>query len=89
MASRNLSAPSVVMAAGGLPIPKMGATDFGLRTARKFGLKVTDTAPALVPLTITGKDQPWFEQLSVTVFFAAFGMPGPALKKTSCLPTGD
>ncbi|MGZ3874085.1 MAG: aminoacetone oxidase family FAD-binding enzyme, partial [Mucilaginibacter sp.] len=47
-----LFAPKVVIASGGLPIPKMGATDFGLKAAKKFGMKINDTAPALVPLTI-------------------------------------
>ncbi|WP_429263921.1 NAD(P)/FAD-dependent oxidoreductase [Mucilaginibacter sp. 3215] len=94
-----ISAASVVMAAGGLPIPKMGATDFGLRTARNFGLKVTDTAPALVPLTITGKDQPWYEQLSgnsifcriwndrasfeENILFTHWGLSGPAILQIS------
>jgi len=94
-----ISAVSVVMAAGGLPIPKMGATDFGLRTARNFGLKVTDTAPALVPLTITGKDQPWYEQLSgnsifcrvwndrasfeENILFTHWGLSGPAILQIS------
>lgn len=94
-----VSAASVVMAAGGLPIPKMGATDFGLRTARNFGLKVTDTAPALVPLTITGKDQPWYEQLSgnsifcrvwndkasfeENILFTHWGLSGPAILQIS------
>jgi len=64
-----VTSTKVVIAAGGLPIPKMGATDFGLRTARKFGLNIMDTAPALVPLTITGKDQQWYEQLSGSSIF--------------------
>ena len=64
-----LTSLKVVIAAGGLPIPKMGATDFGLRAARIFGLKIADTAPALVPLTITGKDQQWYEQLSGSSIF--------------------
>ena len=64
-----LTAPKVVIASGGLPIAKMGATDFGLRVARKFGMAVTETSPALVPLTITGKDQPWYEQLSGNSIF--------------------
>ena len=41
---------SVVVATGGLSIPKIGATDFGYRIARQFGLPVVDTRPALVPL---------------------------------------
>jgi predicted Rossmann fold flavoprotein len=42
---------SLVIATGGLSIPKIGATDFGYRIARQFGLKVIETRPALVPLT--------------------------------------
>ena len=94
-----LTAPKVVIAAGGLPIQKMGATDFGLRTARKFGLKIVDTAPALVPLTITGKDQQWYEQLSgnsifcrvwndrasfeENILFTHWGLSGPAILQIS------
>jgi predicted Rossmann fold flavoprotein len=45
------AAPRVVIATGGLSIPKIGATDFGYRIARQFGLRVVPPAPALVPLT--------------------------------------
>jgi predicted Rossmann fold flavoprotein len=41
----------VVIATGGLSIPKIGATDFGYRIARQFGLRVVEPRPALVPLT--------------------------------------
>ena len=41
----------VVVATGGLSIPKIGATDFGYRLARQFGHTVIETRPALVPLT--------------------------------------
>lgn len=94
-----IDSPAVVVAAGGLPVQKMGATDFGLRIARKFGLKVVDTAPALVPLTITGKDQPWYEQLSgnsifcrvsndrisfeENLLFTHWGLSGPAILQIS------
>ena len=44
-------ASSVVIATGGLSIPKIGATDFAFRIARQFGLKVIEPRPALVPLT--------------------------------------
>lgn len=44
-------APQVVIATGGLPVPQIGATDFGLRIARQFGLRVVEPRPALVPLT--------------------------------------
>ena len=44
-------ATSVVLATGGKSIPKMGATGWAYETAKQFGLRVTDTRPALVPLT--------------------------------------
>ena len=47
-------ARNVVVATGGLSIPKIGATDLGYRIARHFGLKVVDTRPGLVPLTFDG-----------------------------------
>ncbi len=50
------TAPSVVLATGGLSIPRMGATGFALDTARKFGLAVTETRPALVPLRFAAGD---------------------------------
>ena len=42
--------PSIVIATGGLSIPKIGATDFGYKIAKQFNLKVTNLYPALVPL---------------------------------------
>lgn len=49
-------ADCVVVATGGLSIPKMGATDFGYRLARQFGHRIVPTYPALVPLTF---DREW------------------------------
>src|SRR5437660_11585212 len=49
-ATAEFSAPVVVVATGGLSIPKMGATSFGYDLARQFGLKIQPTRPALVPL---------------------------------------
>jgi predicted Rossmann fold flavoprotein len=46
-----VQARRVVVATGGLSIPKIGATDFGHRLARQFGHRLQDTRPALVPLT--------------------------------------
>ena len=48
---------AVVIASGGLAIPKIGATDFGYRIARQFSLPVVPTRPALVPLTFD--ETPW------------------------------
>ena len=45
-----ISSPSIVIATGGLSIPKIGATDFGYQIAKQFNLKVTELTPALVPL---------------------------------------
>ena len=42
---------SLVIATGGLSIPKIGASDFGYKIANQFNLKVTNLYPALVPLT--------------------------------------
>lgn len=46
-----LSAPALVVATGGLSIPKMGATGIGYDIARQFGIAVTETRAGLVPLT--------------------------------------
>ena len=46
-----VTATSLVLASGGRSIPKMGATGWAYDTARAFGLRVTETRPALVPLT--------------------------------------
>ena len=45
---------SVVVATGGLSIPKIGATDFGYRVAKQFGLRLVEPRPGLVPLTFDG-----------------------------------
>ena len=55
---------SVVIATGGLSIPKIGATDFGHRVARQFGLRVVPPRPALVPLTFDGETWAPFAQLA-------------------------
>jgi predicted Rossmann fold flavoprotein len=52
----DFEAEAVVLATGGLSIPKMGATAFTHDIARRFGLALTETRPALVPLTLKGPD---------------------------------
>jgi predicted Rossmann fold flavoprotein len=47
-----IQSESLVIATGGLSIPKIGATGFGYDVARQFGLKIKQTIPALVPLTL-------------------------------------
>ncbi len=48
-------ATALVLATGGLSIPKMGATGFAYETARRFGLPVIEPRPGLVPLRVTGE----------------------------------
>jgi hypothetical protein len=50
-------APALVIATGGLSIPKMGATSFGYDIARQFGLKIVEPRPALVPFVFSAEDQ--------------------------------
>ncbi len=50
-------APALVVATGGLSIPKMGATAFGYDLARQFGLKIRQPRPALVPLVLGERDR--------------------------------
>ena len=51
-----LEAASVVVATGGLSIPKIGATPVGYTIAKQFGLRLVDCRPALVPLTFQRQD---------------------------------
>jgi predicted Rossmann fold flavoprotein len=55
---------SLVIATGAMSFPTMGATDFGHRIARQFGLRVTNTTPGLVPFTFDAKEKSRFEGLS-------------------------
>lgn len=97
--SHQIKAPKVVIASGGLPVQKMGASDFGIKIARQFGLKIVETAPALVPLSVTGKDAEWFANLSgnsifcrvsndrisfeENILFTHWGLSGPAILQIS------
>jgi predicted Rossmann fold flavoprotein len=61
-------ARKLVIASGGLSIPKMGASDFGYRLARQFGLRVLPTRAGLVPLTLSGAPlEDWAELAGVAV----------------------
>ncbi len=59
-----VQARHVVIATGGLSIPKIGASDFGYRIARQFGLRIVETRPALVPLTFDGEAWAAYSQLA-------------------------
>jgi predicted Rossmann fold flavoprotein len=90
---------SLVIATGGLSIPKLGATDFGYRVARQFGLKIVNPEPALVPLTLARADLEAFEALSgvsvhaavracgaefvENILFTHRGLSGPAVLQIS------
>jgi len=96
---QELRTPKLVLASGGLPVAKLGASDFALRVARKFDLDLIATAPALVPLTITGKDADWYASLAgnsvfarvstdaitfeENILFTHWGLSGPAILQIS------
>ncbi|MBI5215396.1 MAG: NAD(P)/FAD-dependent oxidoreductase [Ignavibacteriae bacterium] len=96
---------SLVVATGGLSIPKLGATDFGYQVAKQFGLKVNQTKPGLVPLTFTKKDIAFFSELSgvsvdaivscngisfrENILFTHRGLSGPAILQISSYRNQD
>ncbi|MDC1457932.1 NAD(P)/FAD-dependent oxidoreductase [Burkholderiaceae bacterium] len=59
-----VSAPSLVIATGGLSIPKIGATDWGYQVAKQFALPLQALGPALVPLTFDGVQWQAFSDLA-------------------------
>ncbi len=89
----------VIIATGGLPIPKMGATDFAFQIAKQFNIALTKTAPALVPITIGSDLRDWYASLSgISIFcrvsnnrisfdenilFTHWGLSGPAVLQIS------
>jgi len=97
--NERFSSEALVVATGGLSIPKMGASGIGYEIARQFGLHVYDTKAALVPFTFSGALHTLTERLSgvsttatVTVNDAQFtedilfthrGLSGPAILQAS------
>jgi predicted Rossmann fold flavoprotein len=97
--SDEFRAPVLVVATGGLSIPKMGATSFGYSLARQFGLNIVKTRPALVPLALNGKDRNRYCNLSGVsaevvasagdhafrekMLFTHRGLSGPAILQVS------
>jgi predicted Rossmann fold flavoprotein len=91
-------APSLVIATGGPSIPKLGATGFAYELAKRFGLKLVEPRPALVPLTL-GEEEALFRSLSgvaapvgancggasfrEAALFTHKGMSGPAILQVS------
>lgn len=56
-ADAEFHAPALVVATGGLSIPKIGATSFGYDLARQFGLKIREPRPGLVPLLLNSQER--------------------------------
>ncbi len=93
------TAAALVVATGGLSIPKMGATGFGYDLARQFGIPIEPCRPALVPLTLAGEELRNFAELTgvsaaVTaacgkrsfrekMLFTHRGLSGPAILQIS------
>ena len=63
-ATEEFQAPALVVATGGLSIPKIGATSFGYDLARQFGLKIQTPRPGLVPLVLEEQDRKRYCDLS-------------------------
>ena len=61
---RDFRAAALVVATGGLSIPKIGATDFGYALARRFGLAICETRPGLVPITFNENDRRVYADLA-------------------------
>ena len=61
---KEFRAPVLVVATGGLSIPKIGATDFGYRLARQFGLAICEPRPGLVPVTFNEQDSRGYADLA-------------------------
>ncbi len=97
--SGSFTARSLVLATGGLSIPKMGATGFSYDLARKFGLHVTETRPGLVGLRAGADTAGWDSELAgvsleaiasigktsfrESVLFTHRGLSGPAILQIS------
>jgi predicted Rossmann fold flavoprotein len=76
-----IEAESLVIASGGLSIPKIGATSFGYRMAKQFGLKLMPHRPALVPLTFGDQDLAQYGGLAGVSAEAVVHAGGPAFRE--------
>ena len=98
-------ASALVIAAGGLSIPKLGATDFGYRIAKQFNVPIVEPRPGLVPLTFDADDLAWMKPLSgvstpitasagqvnfrEAALFTHHGLSGPAILQISSYWRGE
>jgi predicted Rossmann fold flavoprotein len=91
-----VTARNLVVATGGLSFAKIGATDFGFRIARRFGLKVTQTRPSLVAMIVAGEKWPNLAGIAIdavvrsgkvafreNILFTHRGLSGPAILQIS------
>ena len=69
-------ADALVVATGGLSIPKLGATGLGYELAAQFGLVVIEPRPALVPMVLGGDEAGWTELAGVSAEVTAWAEPG-------------
>ena len=76
-------APRLVLATGGPSIPKMGATSFAYDLAKRFGLKLVEPRPALVPLTLAGDELLFRELAGVATEVVASAATGPPFREAA------
>ncbi len=74
-------APALVIASGGLSIPKLGASDLALRLARQFGVPIIAPRPGLAPLVFDEKDLAWMRPLSGVSTEIIAQARGPAFRE--------
>ena len=72
---------ALVVATGGLSIPKMGATGLAYELARQFSLTVIEPRPALVPLVLGGKEKEWTAMTGVSTDVTVRAARGPAFRE--------
>jgi predicted Rossmann fold flavoprotein len=75
-------APALVVATGGLSVPKMGATSFGYDLARQFGLKIQKTRAALVPLVFGAADREQYCDLAGVSADVVAGVGGQSFRES-------
>ena len=95
----SFTSKTLIVATGGLSIPKIGASDFGYRLAQQFGLNIVETRPAFVPLVVSEEQKTLFKELrgvsiystasykgvsfSEGLLFTHKGLSGPAILQIS------